>query len=344
MTKKLETPCATPKRGLPAELKYDYAMGGWTTGARGFLYSLREKYGSAEAVEIFERVYTMDDSVKILTNTIRTHFNLEDNDAETIGEVYDIWDELIGIESTILERSPTINRRKVTKCPFKTEPKDVSDWNLPFVNMITRTINPDATVERPKAMCDGDPYCEYIWEVEERTPIKEEVHAKARKLETPCSAPKRGIPWGLKLDFVRRANIDFFKRRMYAVREKYGANAALEMFERYCNMGDRIKNMTNTIRQIFKLKGTDAITIGEVLDVWDEITGYESIVLERSPTINRRKVIRCPWKVAYKDLGEYAFPMKDIMGKTINPKATLEMSKKMCSGDSYCEYIWKIEE
>ena len=344
MTKKLETPCAAPKRGLPAELKYDYMRGGWTTGARAFLYALRKKYGAAAAVNFFERVYTMDDRVKILANTIRTNFNLEDNDAVTIGEVFDIWDELIGIESTILERSKTINRRKVTKCPFKTEPKDVSDWNLPFVNMITMTINPKATLERPKAMCAGDPYCEYVWKVEESTPIKGEVKTGARKLETPCTAPKRGIPWGLKYDFIRSANMDFFKRRLYAVREKYGAAAALEMFERYCNMGDRIKNMTNAIRQIFKLEETDAVTIGEVLDIWDEICGYESFILERSKNINRRKVTGCPWKVAYKDIGDYARPMKDIMGKTVNPKATLEIRKQMCSGDPYCDYIWKIEE
>ncbi len=70
-------------------------------------------------------------------------------------------------EYTILERSKTINRIKVTKCPWKTEPKDISDWVLIFNNIVNKTINPKATLERPKAMCAGDSYCEYVWKIEE---------------------------------------------------------------------------------------------------------------------------------------------------------------------------------
>ncbi|MFX1519651.1 MAG: hypothetical protein ACFFCD_07005 [Promethearchaeota archaeon] len=344
MAKQLETPCAAPTRGLPFELRYDYMLGGWITGARGFLYMLRDKYGPAETLKIFERVYTMDDRVKILANTIRTVFNLQGNDCKTIGEVFDIWDEITGIESTILERSPTINRRKVTKCPWKTEPKDVSDWFLPFFNTITETINSKATLERPKAMCAGDPYCECVWKLEESTLIEGSEDAITKKLETPCAAPKKGIPWGQKYDFVMRNCADDFKRRLYAIREKYGPAAAVEIYAMQCKEGDRIKNMTNALLKVFNLQGTDCVTIGEVLDVWDELCGYESFILERSPTINRRKVTKCPWKVDYKDIGEYAFAMKDVMGKTVNPKATLEVPKKMCTGDPYCDYIWRIEE
>jgi hypothetical protein len=108
--------------------------------------------------------------------------------------------------------------------------------------------------------------------------------------------------------------------------------------------GDRVKNVAKLIQKIFNLNGNDCETIGEVLDVWDELCGYESAILERSPTINRRKVTKCPWKVKYKDIGNYAWYFKDQMGKGVNPKATLELQKKMCAGDSYCDYIWRIEE
>ena len=164
------------------------------------------------------------------------------------------------------------------------------------------------------------------------------------KLETPCAAPKRGIPWDLKYNFAMKGFEDFFRGLMYAIREKYGAAVTLEIFDRWVNDGDRVKDLTNNLRTIFDLKGNDCVTIGEVLDVWDEVCGYESFVIERSPTIYRRKVTKCPWTVKYKDVGNYAWYFKDQMGKGVNPKATLEMPKKMCAGDSYCDYIWRIEE
>ena len=345
MVSKLETPCAAPKRGLPWELKYNFAIGGWTDSAhRGNLYAIREKYGAAAALEIYERACKEDDRVKNLTNTILTIFNIKENDAETIGQWWDIWDEFTGIESTILERSKTINRRKVIKCPFKTGYKDISNWNLTFVNIVTEIINSEAIFDRPKAMCAGDSYCEYIWKLEESTSLKGDVEPLAKKLETPCAAPKRGLSAELKYNFAMKCFTDFSKGRLYAFREKYGAAATLEIFDMLMRKGDRAQNLTNTIRTIFKLEVNDAETIGEVLDIWDEICGYESFILERSKVINRRKVIRCPFKVKYHDIGNYAWPMKDIMGKTVNPNSNLEMRKKMCAGDPYCDYIWRIEE
>jgi len=332
------------KMPIPMELKYSFAIGVWTSEYKGFLYALREKYGAAAALEILGRVYEMGDRVKNLTNTLLTIFNLQDNDAETIGEVLDIWDEFTGIDSTILERSKILNRRKVVKCPFNTEPTDLSDWNLPFMNILTKTINPKVTFERPKAMCAGDLHCEYVWKLEENGQSKGEELPIFRKLETPCAAPRRGIPWELKYNFAMRNFTDFAKGYVHANRDKYGPTAALEIFDMHCKEGDRVKNLSKLIQKIFNLNGNDAVTIGEVIDVWDEICGYENIIIERSETINRRKVTKCPWTVKYKDVGNYAWYFKDQMGKGVNPKATLEMPKKMCAGDPYCDYIWRIEE
>ena len=167
MVKKLHTPCSAPTRGIPWELKYKYAIGGYTSFFKGIMYAIREKYGAEAVFEIFERVWKMGDRVKNMTNTILKAFRLEGNDAETIGEWLDICGELTGYETTILERSKTINITKNTKCPWTTEPKDISDWALIFTHIVIKTINPKATVERPKAMCAGDPYCEYVYTIEE---------------------------------------------------------------------------------------------------------------------------------------------------------------------------------
>ena len=166
MVKKLQTPCSAPTRGIPWELKYKYAVGGWTSFFKGIMYAIREKYGAAAVLEIFERVWKMGDRVKNMTNSILNVFKLEDNNAETIGAWYDIWGELTGYETTILERSKSIEREKNTKCPWKTEPKDISDWSLIFSNIVVKTINPKATFERLKGMCEGDPDCEFVTKME----------------------------------------------------------------------------------------------------------------------------------------------------------------------------------
>ena len=155
------------KMVIPWELKYKFAMGGYVSVIKGFLYAIREKYGATAALEIYERVCTMDDRTKKFTNSILEIFKIEGNDAETIEKWYDIYQELNGIEYATLELSKTFLRRKIIKCPWKTEPRDISDWALIFHgNIVTKTINPKAILERPKAMCVGDPYCEYVWRIE----------------------------------------------------------------------------------------------------------------------------------------------------------------------------------
>ena len=42
-----------------------------------------------------------------------------------------------------------------------------NEWALNFVNIVGKTINPKAIVERPKAMCAGDLYCEYVYNIKE---------------------------------------------------------------------------------------------------------------------------------------------------------------------------------
>ncbi len=103
-----------------------------------------------------------------MTKTFKEVFKLDGNDAETIGRFLDIYSGILGQESTTIELSPTISRQRVTNCAWKTEPIDISSWCPDLlVNLIAKTINPKATVERPKGMCAGDPYCEYIYKIEE---------------------------------------------------------------------------------------------------------------------------------------------------------------------------------
>ena len=166
----------------------------------------------------------------------------------------------------------------------------------------------------------------------------------ANNFETPFKAPKRGIPWELIAEFRMRSYSNVLKGFFYVIREEFGAETALRLYDRLCTMDDRIKNMTNFLKTVFKIEGNDAETIADWLVIWYEIFGFEYDVLERSKTISRIKITKCPWKTGYKDVGEWCTIWGDLVYTTINPKATQERPKGMCAGDPYCELINKIED
>ena len=151
----------------PWELKYKYALGAWSTILKGFMYEIRERHGAAEALEIYKMFNKRYDRIKNMTNDIKDAFNIEGNDAETIEKWYDIWWELGGAEFTWFERSKTSVKQRISKRPFKTDPIDINEWDLIFGNIVVKTINPKATIKRPKGMCAGDPYCEFVSKIEE---------------------------------------------------------------------------------------------------------------------------------------------------------------------------------
>ena len=156
-------------------------------------------------------------------------------------------------------------------------------------------------------------------------------------------AKKIGIPWEFKYKLAMRGWSSILGGFLYAIREKYGAPAALEIIERLYKMDDRVKNLANFIKDVFKIEGNDAEAIGKWFDVWYEICEFEYTTLEQSKTLVRSKVTKCPWKIAYKDI-DWCLIWADIIYKTINPKAIHERPKAMCAGDPYCEHITRIEE
>ena len=155
------------KIGVPLEFKYELTKKAWSSLIKGFLYVVRERHGAAEALACIERLFKMDDRAKNLTNFIKTVFKIEGNDADTMADWFKIYHEILGTESTTLELSKTNYRKKITKCPFQTGHKDVSDWCNIWSDIVYKTINPKATQERVKSMCAGDPYCEFVIKIEE---------------------------------------------------------------------------------------------------------------------------------------------------------------------------------
>ena len=96
-------------------------------------------------------------------------FKLDGKDIETISKWWDIWWELTGVEYTTLEQSKTIFRTRITRCPWITKYKDISDWDLKsFGKRVAKTINPRMTVEQHRNRCAGDSnYCEFVFKIED---------------------------------------------------------------------------------------------------------------------------------------------------------------------------------
>jgi hypothetical protein len=134
----------TRKIGVSLEFKYEIALKGWCSMIAGFLYVIREEFDAATALKLIEKLFKRDDRVKNLTNNLRTIFKIEGNDAKTMLDWFETFHEILGTEYTIPEQSKTIFRQKITKCPFKTGYKDVSEWCKIWSDIVYKTINPKA--------------------------------------------------------------------------------------------------------------------------------------------------------------------------------------------------------
>jgi hypothetical protein len=53
----------------------------------------------------------------------------------------------------------------------------------------------------------------------------------AKKLETPCPFPRRGLLWEFRYDYAMGGWNSLQQRYLYVIREIYGASAVLEFFE-----------------------------------------------------------------------------------------------------------------
>ena len=163
-------------------------------------------------------------------------------------------------------------------------------------------------------------------------------------LEEETMAKKIGIPCEFKFQLIFTAYSTMLKGFMYEIRERFDAATALELLQSFFNRDDRVKNLTNFIKKVFKIEGNDVESIYKWLDIWLEICGFEYDRLEQSKTFGRNRITKCPFKMGYKDLSDWCVNWNAIIYETLNQKATIEAIKQMCAGDPYCEFVSKIEE
>jgi hypothetical protein len=92
------------------------------------------------------------------------------------------------------------------------------------------------------------------------------------------------------------------------------------------------------------LEGNDIDALKSVWEIYLELTGIVSTTIEQSKTLWKHKVTICPWVTEPNDLSDWCLNYCILMNKSINPKATFERIKAMCTEDSQCEFVIKIED
>lgn len=156
---------------------------------------------------------------------------------------------------------------------------------------------------------------------------------------------KFSIPWELKYNYMKGMVTTLLKGFLYSIRTKFDAATSLEIYEMACKLDDRVKNMTMTLKDVFKIEGNGIEAISRWFEIWFELIGWEITWYERSKTISRFECpIGCAWMTKPEDLSEWVLIFYNIAAKTINPSAFIERPKGKCAGDSSCEYIIKIKE
>ena len=156
---------------------------------------------------------------------------------------------------------------------------------------------------------------------------------------------KFSIPWELKYKYVKGMLTTLFKGFLYEIREEFGAATALKIYEKFNKKYDRIRNMTNNIKDVFKIEGNDIEALATTFEIWFELTGWEVIWYDQSEkSIKFKCPFGCAWLTKPEDLSEWFLIIANTFAKSINPKAIIERTMGMCAGDSSCEYIIKIEE
>jgi len=150
------------KLEIPWETKYKFAVGGYHAAITGFLSLISEEFGADATYKLYERFCKENDRIKHLVEIIQNVFKIDGNDLDAVGKWWDIFYELYGTEAQDLEQSTTLTRNKITKCPWKIEGKGIDDWCMIFSDIVYETINPKATIEKVKGMCNGDSYCEFV--------------------------------------------------------------------------------------------------------------------------------------------------------------------------------------
>ena len=93
-------------------------------------------------------------------------------------------------------------------------------------------------------------------------------------------ATKMGIPCEFKYELAMKGWASMLAGFLYVIRDEFGATTALRLIETLFKRDDRVKNLTNFIKNVFKIEGNDIEAINKWFDIYHELSEPESVLQE----------------------------------------------------------------
>jgi predicted ArsR family transcriptional regulator len=108
------------------------------------------------------------------------------------------------------------------------------------------------------------------------------------------------------------------------------------------------------IADAFGLAGNDAKSAAETVELVATVMMGPELKVETVEATAEKTVVRateCPWWNRAKELGISDFDCSvgdsawcNGLAKSLNPKVTVSLTKAMPRGDSYCEWVYKLQK
>jgi hypothetical protein len=147
---------------LPPQVAHEQAVALLGRAAAALLQELVDRFGSEEAQRI---IYPAFKQMGREMGALAPGLGITGNDALALSAITHVLEEqVLGVVGKPSADSPDRVVKHATSCPFQDMPMDVCRTFQPICDGIAEVINPQYRWVLTKAIPNGDPICEFIWE------------------------------------------------------------------------------------------------------------------------------------------------------------------------------------
>jgi hypothetical protein len=147
---------------LPSHVAHRQAVAFLGRAAAALLQALVDRFGSEETQKI---IYPYLKQMGKEMAALAPEVGITGNDALALSAMTHLVEEqVLGVVGKPTADSPDRVVKQATRCPFQDFPMDVCRCFQPICDGIAEAINPQYRWVLTKAIPNGDPICEFIWE------------------------------------------------------------------------------------------------------------------------------------------------------------------------------------
>jgi hypothetical protein len=147
---------------LPPEVARQQAVALLSRAGAALLQALVDRFGSEEAQRI---VYPAFKQLGREVAALAPQIGITGNDAVALSSITHVMEEqVLGVVGKPVAESRDRVVKHATSCPLQGLPMDVCRTFQPICDGIAEVMNPQYRWVLTKAIPNGDPICEFIWE------------------------------------------------------------------------------------------------------------------------------------------------------------------------------------